>query len=755
MKMRLLCAAIAGLFTVSLSNSLIAAEEPDRSSAAVPPAAQAVETIIVTANKREEKLQDVNVAVTAIGGKTLEHLQASSFDDYAKLVPGLALNSTGPTSTRLSLRGLNSGGVGSTTAIYSDELPLGSSNALSNGAVVTANYDTWDLQRIEVLRGPQGTEYGANAEGGLLKFVTNAPSLAKFAGAVEAGGQAVKKGETVGSIRGMINAPLSDALAFRISAYSVGLPGFIDNPQLNSKAVNGGRKSGGRASLLFLPGNSFSARLTASTQDIHTSGTPSMDVIGSAQTFANPPANRFDPSHGDLSGSSYYPTRIKGKLDLYDLTMDWNMDWATLTSVTGYSKTRQYTFDDNSSALLAPATTFSAFISAAVTKFPTGLAREQDINLKKSTQELRLASKSSSPLEWQLGAFYTREDTDLVQNFVLFNLSTQANLPLAAGGALISANYKEKSGFANATYHFTPVFDLSAGGRFSRNEQTGHTTLGKGILTGAGTDYSTPSSESTSTYSLAPRWKLSQDTVVYARVASGYRPGGPNVLPVGAPDAVPRFYNSDRTLNSEVGLRTSLFDNKFSLDVAAFNIDWSDIQVLVVINSTGVNANAGKAKSKGLEWTLGLTPIKNLKFSLVGAYIDAKLAADALGIGGRNGDQLPATPKWGHSLDGEYTWQAANNVSAFVGGTYSFVGQRYSGFGTQAFLNPHTLLPNYKTLDLRAGIVWDGYTLQFLVKNVNDTRGLTSYANSGGPNLAGVAGVIQPRTIALVVDKRF
>jgi outer membrane receptor protein involved in Fe transport len=152
---------------------------------------------------------------------------------------------------------------------------------------------------------------------------------------------------------------------------------------------------------------------------------------------------------------------------------------------------------------------------------------------------------------------------------------------------------------------------------------------------------------------------------------------------------------------------------------------------------------------------LGYTPLRDLKFSLVGAYIDAKLTTDAPGIGGLNGDQLPSTPKWSTSLDGEYTWQAASNVRAFVGGTYSYVGERYSYFSSEPFLNPHTLMPSYQTLNLRAGIVWDGVTVQLLVQNATDERGLTSYSNSGAPNLAGTAGIIQPRTFALVLAKRF
>ena len=159
-----------------------------------------LETIVVTAEKREEKLQDVPMSVSAITGSTLDNLQARDFADYAALVPGLSLASSQPGLTRLTLRGQNAGGVGSTVGVYVDETPFGSSTALLNGSVNTGDLDTWDMQRIEVLRGPQGTLYGANTEGGLLKFVTNAPVLGSFSGAAELSGESVDHGSDGGSM---------------------------------------------------------------------------------------------------------------------------------------------------------------------------------------------------------------------------------------------------------------------------------------------------------------------------------------------------------------------------------------------------------------------------------------------------------------------------------------------------------------------------------------------------------------------------
>ena len=184
--------ASAGLSQVSAAD--VASEANSRDTVAL-------ETIVVTAEKREESLKDVPMGITALSGGALDDLQARSFADYAALVPGLSLATAQGGQTRLTLRGQNTGGVGSTVAVYLDESPFGSSNALLNGSVNAGDFDTWDMKRIEVLRGPQGTLYGANSEGGLLKFVSNAPELGKFTFAGEAGGEAVNFGGTGWSAR--------------------------------------------------------------------------------------------------------------------------------------------------------------------------------------------------------------------------------------------------------------------------------------------------------------------------------------------------------------------------------------------------------------------------------------------------------------------------------------------------------------------------------------------------------------------------
>lgn len=181
--------------------------------------ASTLQEVVVTAQKREERLHDVPMGVTAITSDELQKQQLVSFEDLAAKVPGLSLTDIQPGITRLTLRGQNAGGIGSTVTTYIDDTPFGSSNALANGFGFSGDFDTWDLQRVEVLRGPQGTLYGAGSEGGLLKYVTNPPDPTQAAAAVQVGGEDVAHGDGAGSGKGMINLPIGDRAAFRLSGY--------------------------------------------------------------------------------------------------------------------------------------------------------------------------------------------------------------------------------------------------------------------------------------------------------------------------------------------------------------------------------------------------------------------------------------------------------------------------------------------------------------------------------------------------------
>jgi outer membrane receptor protein involved in Fe transport len=750
-----------------------------------------LQEVVVTAQKREERLHDVPMGITAITSDELQRQQLVSLDDLAAKVPGLSLTTIEPGTTRLTLRGQNVGGVGSTVTTYIDDTPFGSSNALANGFGFSGDFDTWDLQRVEVLRGPQGTLYGAGSEGGLLKYVTNPPDPTKFAAAVRVGAEDVAHGQTEGSGKGMINLPLGDHTAFRLSGYYEGLPGYINDPSLGESNINHGYRAGVRASMLFNVTDNLSIRLNALGQDLHTDGSPSTDVVGALNMALTPPPNQLQPQNGDFDQHRFINEPNNFKYRIYSGALNWNIGWGTFTSITSYGTTDQNGLSDVTSSPAAPGTgpvpppgvpgTFGDVATSLLPFVPApppagatataGLAETQETNIKKWTQEFRLASAAGQTLEWQVGAFYTHESSTLAQTLPIFYIPTLVYAPIPAtfGGpnlenATLEALYKEWAAFAQVTYHFSPQWDLALGGRWSENKQSANETVTGILPTLQGTPEqltSGDSSDNSFTYSVAPRWHVSRDTMVYGRIATGYRPGGPNDLPFNAPPSVQRSYAPDKTTNYELGLRTDLLDRRLSVDVAAFLVDWKDIQLFEFVQVAGtpgfgINANGGTARSKGLEWTLGLTPVTGLNFTLIGAYVDSYLTSAAPDAGGNEGDRLPYVPKLSTSLDGSYTWRVFSDYNAFAGATWNYVGSRFNDFSTTGLSpNPRPELASYDTVNLRTGLENGRWTFELYCKNVGDTRGIAYYVNSGSPNFGGVLNYIQPRTLGAAVTARF
>ena len=238
--------------------------------------------IVVTASRREQSLVEVPSAVTAVSGDVLNERGLTDIRDFAALVPGFSLDDRGGTDVRLILRGQNTGGAGASVATMMDDVVLSSTSALSNGSTVTPNFETYDLERVEVLRGPQGTLYGATAQGGLVKYVTKKPDLAKAGAAAEVGFESVNQGETAFNGRAVVNIPLiTDKLAIRAAGYYIDLPGYIDNPLLGLKDVNRGNRRGGRVSLLAKPTDRLSIRVTGAYQNEEYGAEGVVEVVGS------------------------------------------------------------------------------------------------------------------------------------------------------------------------------------------------------------------------------------------------------------------------------------------------------------------------------------------------------------------------------------------------------------------------------------------------------------------------------------------
>jgi outer membrane receptor protein involved in Fe transport len=724
-----------------------------------------LDEIIVTASKRDEKLHDVAMSVTALGADELTLRQATGFLDWAAQVPGLSMQTSDPAFSRLILRGQNVGSVGATIATTVDDIPFFMSGAQADGAFFSANVDTYDLQRIEVLRGPQGTLYGAAAEGGIIKYVTNLPNLNKFEGDVSVGGQSVDGGSTVGNVKGMINVPFWDnKAALRVSAVESGIPGWIDNPELGASNINSGSSYSLRASLLVQPISDFTARVTVFEQHLRTTGNLDSEAVGAAANPAAPPANQF-AQVGNFVNNTALPYEEDNSLKYAALNLAYDFHWATLMYAGSYGRFNLHFSQDESNANLAPGFTYGDFISGLYGQ-PALMQGNQVEYVHKFNQEMRLTSDPGSTVfgqgfDWQVGAYFTHEQTSLTQPYQALDATDPATvLTPALGGAIIPGDYLERSFFADVTYHFNTAFDLELGGRNTDVKQNSQVNTFCCILYGPTTTNfpAQYTAQNDTTWSVAPRWHVNEDTLAYVRVATGFRPGGPNLPTPTLPN--PPSFKSDSTKNYEIGVRTDLFDKKFSIDMAVFYIDWKDLQILSIVQTpagpVGINGNSSSATSKGVEWNFEWRPLAGLSIGLLGSYTDAYLTADAPGLGAFSGEKLPYVPNVSSTLNVDYKWPAFADWSAFVGGSETYTGTRYTGFSPSVtVIEPHVKLPVYNTLQLHLGLDNGHYNAELYGNNLNNSKGISDYSNTGGANQTGQVSFIQPRTIGVQVGYKF
>ncbi|MBY8821906.1 TonB-dependent receptor domain-containing protein [Sphingomonas colocasiae] len=694
--------------------------------------------IVVTAQKREENLQDVPISISVVGGEKLRQTGASQLTDFGPYVAGLQVDSGGtPGQSTLSLRGIAPIGASTTVGTYLDDAPVGSSSLYARSPSFTLDLLPYDIERVEILRGPQGTLYGASSIGGLLKYVTIAPDLDDFSGKAGAEIFGIRHGEDMGYAgQARVNIPLVPGKLGLAASYAYRKsPGYVDNVQTGKRDVNDYRQEGARISLLWQATEDFSVRLSGLWQTIDAADTAR--IIEDLATGAR---------IGDGMSSFYYLEQpFRKKLHYYAATLDYDLGFAQLTSASTYSRTRTMQVQDVSRIYGA---VFPLFGAPDAGLSPATL----NLDLKKVTQEVRLTSPSRGRFEWQLGLFYTYEKSgnDQLVNAYDFGGAPIAGLDPFVVGSLPST-YREYAVFGNATYRFSDRFDVTGGLRWAKNRQR-FSQISAGFLLPPG-EVPGRSSEDVVTYSVSPRFHVGDDSMIYARVASGYRPGGPNLTLPGVPPMV----GSDSLVNYELGFKSMLFDRRVTIDLAAFYMDWKDIQIGVVVNGASALANAGSARSQGVEAAITWQPVEGLRLGASGAYTDARLAADMpAGTGGLDGDRLPSIPKWSGSLTADYSTAVTDTVGIRLGAGLRHTGNRLSDVASSPLTLP---IRSYSALDLNAALtIDDRWTVRAYARNVTDSGGAVSRGLStdafGQPSHILVVPT-QPRTIGLAVDLAF
>jgi iron complex outermembrane recepter protein len=696
-----------------------------------------LEEVVVTANKRSERLADVPMSAVVLSGQKLTESQANTLQDIANRVPGLQLVSDSPIDNQLIIRGISIGvgSLNSSVATYVDEVPYTSEGPFADSANLSPNLDTYDLARVEVLRGPQGTLYGANALGGLLKYVTNAPDPTKFSASFLTGVSEVEHGGVGYEEHGMVNLPISDTLALRIVANDNRFPGYIDDPSRDQSQINSVDRYGGRVSLLWQAAPSLSVRLTAQYQNLEANDTGDVDVYPGS----------LKPIFGDLTQEKVIAQPQRVENEIYNATINWDLDVATLTSSTSYSKANPTITQDFSWAL-------GPYVSSLLGG-NYGDAGTTSEPVHSVTQELRLAWHKDQQWDWMIGGYFTNEGAHEIQASPPIDLSTGRllyNLQSSLGIYDITSTYREFAAFGDVNYRITPAFEVGLGGRYSSEKQS-YQQINDGLLTGTD-DFTTHSDQDAATYSADAKYKFGPMAMVYLRVASGFVPGGPNDVVPGSP--LPETFHSSTTTNYEAGIKGAGMDGRLNYDFDVFDVEWKNIQLVAAIGDLYATTNGGAAHSRGAEGAVSYVPTQGLSLSANAAYTDARLTQPTpASVGGNAGDRLAESPFFSSTLSASYEHSLSSMIVGFGGVDWHHTGDRLSEFQVGA---PRQTLPGYSMVDLRAGVRVKSYELTLYVKNASDARAISEVSAETVNGISAYsASLVTPRTVGLTLSGKY
>jgi iron complex outermembrane receptor protein len=749
------------------------------SSADVSKSDDRLSEIIVTAQKRSERLQDVPVSVSVLNPQDLELNGQKSLIDYFADVPGLSIshNAYWGGTNLIVIRGISAGyNQNPTTATVIDDVPVTASLSRNWGNLTSPDLDPSDLAQIEVLKGPQGTLYGADSLSGLVKYVTNDPSMTKLTGRVEVSGSDIPIGGAGYGVRGAVNVPVSDTFAFRLSAFDRHDPGYIDNLSVGQKNFDYQDVFGGHVAALWRPSANFSLKLSALVQGSHGNiAQVDSDFQG------NPYMGQFN--YVSLPGTNGYSTQAQ----LYSATVDWKVAGMEVSSITGYVVNEFHNGYDVTGILGIYAYACEQYPQqnanncGQITGMPQGslnVAADEGIITRKVSQELRVGSSIGKWLDWRLGGFYTHEGspganqlTDLIENNAGAYLNTLYNVHD------ITMSFSEYAVFGDLTTHINDRFDIEAGAREAWNKQA-ERFVDSGIGTdlidltpGPDTSPLNTASGSAFTYQVTPRLKLSPDLMTYVRIATGYRIGGYNAtgfLPSDAPLNIPKQYAPDRTTNYEIGVKYDGLEHRLSLSAAAYHISWKDFQLGVATTNAFVfyTANAGNAKSDGIEFSLAAHPwwgfTASLQGSLNNAILTQGLPADerngyvALNFGAK-GTQLPYSLRHSYGLSLNQDVHLTAEWTGFAGLSADYVGARSSEFAGGPPPSVRSVFPSYVPINMHVGARTENLQVNVYVNNVADRRGIIGII--GGTSSESPSGAytsyIPPRTIGVSLSRTF
>ncbi|MGV7208772.1 TonB-dependent receptor [Oxalobacteraceae bacterium A2-2] len=754
-----------------------------------PPAAQSdqIEVVRVTAQKRKEDPSKIAMSISAVTGAQLQAEHVTDFTDLTRVVPNISFTAAsgnggaGPGTSNIEVRGISSAAGAATVGVYLGDTSVTVGNVYTMGNIEPKFFD---IDRVEVLRGPQATLYGASSMGGTIKFVPIEPDLKEREFTTYAELSGTKGGSMGYSANAVANLPLiQDELALRIGVQTQRTGGYID--QVNGSGatiadnINKINDQEVRVALKWKP-----------TRDL---------VLTPAVYFQRVDAKDINAFNLELPGYKAQKQVREPSIDKLlspSLTVNYDLGGADLTSVTSYFQRK---FDRTQNGSAYNSYSLSTFLTSTadggnappqliedVANLPSAVYLNNQV--RQVAQEFRLASKpydpARSPWTWLGGVYYSNQHTNIIENDPIFGVTALFKsygydiadpdlLPDAYPGAFPNDNafagafhYREKQGsiFGELNYYFTPALHATVGARYLHGSSTLQQANGL-YLAGAGNNSTASTSARAYTPKYALTWEVDPANTVYTSVAKGFRLGGSNVyvppttcgpdLEANGLTNAPTTYAPDSLWSYEVGSKSRFLNNRLQVNASVFYVDWKNIQQGVYMPTCAYtyNANAGDATSKGFELEIKGKPMAGLTLSASGGYTKAELSNDKGAqsgvVGAVAGAPIQGVPKYNASATAQYNFGVGDNKTGFVMGSVRWVGSSHGS------LDPEQTdynRPSYHTVDLSAGLNFDRTSVTVFVKNALDDDTVIQH-----PQVASIVQGyrLQPRSIGVSVSARF
>ena len=711
-----------------------------------------LEEIIVTASKRgEQDLQTVPVTITAFSSESLQHRGLNNIEDISQFTAGMEVQKQAPGRTQVIIRGVTLGAVSSiepqnrsTTGIYLNDVAFD-----QNGQ--NPDPDLFDLERVEVLKGPQGSLFGSSAMAGAVRYITKRPELNRASGRISGDYSNTEDGGDNYAIRGVVNIPLvNDKLAARVMAYHVDNDGWIDNIVTGNTNINTDKSSGARLSLLWQPTESFDAHWMLQYQDMAVGHGPSANS-GDSPVYGPGPTSLSDYQTQAFAEASWDDEFLLSTLEL-----NWDFDWGTLTSVTGWV--------DREFQRSIPSTMYELGVNFFATEFDNPAFVDPWFS-DKITQELRVATGFGDKVSLTAGAYYsdgevqygTYASADGWDDFVLNAFAIPADFlgcaPEFPDHAFCGfQNNKERqiALFGEVDFSLSERVTLTAGGRWFDYEQKFFEPYG-GFFNGGPTEKRQTINEDGFNPKLALSIQASEQLLLFASAAKGFRLGGvddplpdlcdADLAAIGLTNYT-GSYDSDSLWTYEAGAKSTLNEGRVVLNGSVFFTEWDDIQTTNFLDcGFKITQNASKQEIVGLEVATSFALTEGLQLQLNGSYTDSELTADAPAAGGTKGDRAPYVPRFTFNGAIDYQRDLSSTIQGFVLVSASYKDEYYTSYDRSI------RIPSQFVGNVRVGGRTERVTATVYINNFTNEDIIHNASAAVGGQLGWQLG--RPRTIGL------